>query len=110
MGRPKGSKSKEPLTEMQKLAKKIGTDGEEILAQLEAADVEALNKRIAQANQAISESREALEADQENGDESLYLKAKKAAKEYSSDFTAIKKRQNAIIAVAVQFRKDKGAT
>lgn len=109
MGRPKGSfKSKEPLSEKQKIAKKIGTDGEDILRELEAADVEALNKRIAQANQAISETKDALEADLPNGDKSPYMKAKEQAKDYSADFRDVKKRQNAIIALAVEFRKEKG--
>lgn len=104
-----GRKRKEPLSEMQQLAQKIGEDGSDVLAQLEAMSVEELNKRIAQANQAIHESKDALEADQPNGDKSLYLKAKESAKEYSSDFRAIKKRQNAIIAVSVKLRQEKGA-
>ena len=107
MGRPR--KNQEPLSEMQKLAQKIGEDGSDVLALLEAMSVEELNKRIAQANQAIHESKEALEADQPNGDKSPYVKAKEQAKEYSSDFRAIKKRQNAIIAVAVRLRQEKGA-
>jgi hypothetical protein len=106
MGRPR----KEPLSEMQQLAQNIGEDGSDVLAQLEAMSVEELNKRIAQASQAIQESKEALEADQPNGDQSLYLKAKEAAYEYSSDFRAIKKRQNAIIAVSVKLRQEKGAS
>ena len=100
MGRPR----KEPLTEMQKLAKKIGPDGEEVLAELEAMDVADLNKRIAQANQAISDTKAEL------GENEEYVQAKENAKLLSSGFREVKKRQNAIIAVAVQFRKDKGAT
>lgn len=105
MGRPR----KEPLSEMQQLAQKIGEDGSDVLAQLEAMSVEELNKRIAQASQAIQETKEALEADQSNGDKSPYMKAKEAAKEYSSDFRATKKRQNAIIAVSIKLRQEKGA-
>lgn len=105
MGRPR----KEPLSELQQLAKKIGEDGSEFLAKLEGMSVEELNKQIAQASQAIQETKEALEADQPNGDKSLYMKAKEAAKEYSSDFRATKKRQNAIIAVSVKLRQEKGA-
>ena len=107
MGRPKSNK--EPLSDIQKLAKKIGTDGDEVLAQLEAMEVADLNTRISQANQAIIESKEALEKDLPNGDKNPYMKAKEAAKEYSADFRDIKKRQNAIIALAVKFRQDKGA-
>ena len=105
MGRPKGSgKPKEPLTYMQKLAKKIGTDGEEMIAELEAADVETLNKRIAQASQAISDAKSELDANEE------YTAAKADCKLLSSGFSEAKKRQNAIIAASVQLRKDKGAT
>lgn len=105
MGRPR----KEPLSELQQLAQKIGEDGSDVLAQLEAMSVEDLNKRIAQASQAIQETKEALEADQPNGEKSLYLKAKEAKHEYSSDFRATKKRQNAIIAISVKLRQEKGA-
>jgi ABC-type amino acid transport substrate-binding protein len=100
MGRPK----KAPLTAMQKLAKKIGTDGEDLIQELEAADVEALNKRIAQANQALSEGKAELLANDE------YVSAKADVKLLSSGFSEVKKRQNAIIEVCVQLRKDKGAT
>lgn len=107
MGRPK--KNKVELSPLQKLALKIGTDGADVLLELEAADVETLNKRIAQANQAITETKEALEEDLPSGEKSPYMRAKEQAKEYSADFRDVKKRQNAIIAVAVQLRKDKGA-
>lgn len=110
MGRPKGSFNKEPLSEMQKIAKKIGTDGDDVVAELEAMDIADLNRRIAQSNQAISETKDALEADLPNGDKSPYMKAKESAKEYSADFRDIKKRQNAIIAAAVKIRQSKGAT
>lgn len=89
---------------MGKLAKKIGTDGEEVVAELEAADVETLNKRIAQANQAISDTKRELEANVD------YMQAKSDCKLLSSGFSEVKKRQNAIIAVAVKLRKEKGAT
>jgi|SRR5665213_1876425 len=99
MGRPR----KEPLSEMQKLAKKIGRDGEDVLKELEASDVEALNKRIAQANQAISDTKAEL------NENDAYVEAKETAKLLGSSFSEVKKRQNAIIAVAVQLRKDRGA-
>lgn len=99
MGRPK----KAPLTEMQKLAKKIGDDGEDVLKELEAMDVADLNKRIAQSNQAISDTKAELD---ENDD---YVHAKADVKLLSSGLREVKKRQNAIIAVAVKLRKDKGA-
>jgi len=99
MGRPR----KEPLTEMQKLAKRIGPDSEEVLAELEAMDLADLNKRIAQANQAISETKAELDANED------YVKAKNDVKLLSSGFREVKTRQNAIIAVAVKLRKDKGA-
>jgi hypothetical protein len=100
MGRPR----KEPLTEMQKLSKKIGEDGDDVLKELEAMDVPSLNKRIAQANQAISDTKAELDENEE------YTKAKETAKLLSSGLREVKKRQNAIIAVAVQMRKEKGAT
>lgn len=99
MGRPR----KAPLTPLQKLAKKIGDDGLDVLAELEASDVEALNKRIASANQAISTTKAELE---ENGE---YVAARADVKLLSSGLSEVKKRQNAIIAIAVQFRKEKGA-
>lgn len=100
MGRPRSA----PLTEMQKLAKKVGEDGQDVLTELEAMEVTDLNKRIAQANQAISDTKTELEA---NSD---YEQAKSDVKLLSSGFREVKKRQNAIIAMAVQLRKDKGAT
>lgn len=99
MGRPR----KEPLSEMQKLAKKIGADGEDVVAELEAMDVADLNKRIAQANQAISDTKSELDENEK------YAQAKLVTKDLSSGFRDVKKRQNAIIAVAVQLRKEKGA-
>lgn len=105
MGRPR----KEPLTDMEKLAKKIGDDAETVLRELEAMDVEALNKRIAQANHAIVETKSELEADQPNGAPSEYMEAKANAKLLSSGFREVKKRQTAIIGVCLQLRKDRGA-
>lgn len=99
MSRPR----KEPLSPMQKLAKKIGPDGEEVLRDLEAMELADLNKRIAQANQAISDTKAELNENQE------YVQAKEDVKLLSSGFREVKTRQNAIIAVAVQLRKDKGA-
>jgi len=69
-----GRKRKEPLTEMQKLAKKIGPDGEDVLKELEAMDVAILNKRIAQANQAISDTKTELHKND------AYVEAKETAK------------------------------
>lgn len=99
MGRPR----KEPLSEMQKLAKKIGPDAEDVLKELEAMEVVDLNKRIAQANQSISDTKAELNENTE------YTQAKEDVKLLSSGFREVKVRQNAIIAVAVQLRKDKGA-
>lgn len=105
MGRPR----KAPLTEMQKLAKKIGPDGQDRLAEMEAMTVEELNKRIAQATQSISDTKAELEADLPNGDSSPYTKAKNQLKFLSEGLKEVKKRQNAIITVAVKLRKEKGA-
>jgi uncharacterized small protein (DUF1192 family) len=99
MARPKSA----PLTEMQKLAKKIGPDAEDVLKELEAMDLPDLNKRIAQANQAISETKAEL------NENVAYAQAKEDIKLLSSAFREVKGRQSAIIAVAVQLRKDKGA-
>jgi uncharacterized small protein (DUF1192 family) len=98
MGRPK----KQPLSEMQKMAKKIGTDGEDVLRELEGMSVPEINKRIAQANQAISETKEELEANDK------YTAAKNDVKLLSSGFREVKARQNAIIGVAVKLRQEKG--
>jgi uncharacterized small protein (DUF1192 family) len=92
-----------PLTEMQKLAKKIGSDGEDLIQELEGASVEDLNKRIAQANQAISTTKAELDSNPK------YTQVKSDAKLLSSGLREVKKRQNAIIEVAVRLRRDKGA-
>ena len=99
MGRPR----KAPETELQKLAKKIGDDGEDIIKELEAADTEGLNKREAQAAQSISD------ATVELNDHPEYKQAKEDAKLLSSGLREVKKRQNAIIKVCLQLRKDRGA-
>ena len=99
MGRPR----KAPLTEMEKLAKKIGPDGQDVLKELEAMDLADLNKRIAQANQAISDTKTELNQNE------AYVEAKETAKLLSSGFREVKSRQNAIIAVAIKLRKDQGA-
>ncbi|CAM6005497.1 unnamed protein product [Sphagnum balticum] len=91
------------------MAQKIGDDGSDVLVKLEAMSVEELNKEIAQSSQTVQEEKERLEADLPNGDKSPYMKAKEAAKEHSSDYRATKKRQNAIIAVCVRLRQEKGA-
>jgi hypothetical protein len=94
---------KGPLSEMEKLAKKIGTDGEDVLKELESMDLPDLNKRIAQANQAISETKAELDENEK------YTEAKNVTKLLGSGFREVKKRQSAIIAVAVKLRKEKGA-
>ncbi len=99
MGRPK----KAPLTELEKLAKKIGPDAEDVLRELEAMEVVDLNKRIAQANTAISDAKFELNENVE------YTQAKEDVKLLSSAFREVKTRQGAIIAVAIKLRKDKGA-
>lgn len=98
MGRPR----KEPLSELQKIAKAIGTDAEDVLRDLEAADVEELNKRVAQASQAISDTKEELNKNPE------YSQAKDDIKLLSSGFREVRKRQNAIIKVCLQLRRDRG--
>jgi uncharacterized small protein (DUF1192 family) len=98
MGRPR----KEPLSELQKIAKKIGPDAEDVLKELEAMDVADLNKRIAQANQAISDTKAELAKNSE------YVAAKEDVKLLSSGFREVKTRQNAIIEICVQLRKDRG--
>jgi uncharacterized small protein (DUF1192 family) len=100
---------KEPLTEMQKIAKKIGLDGEDVLRELEAMDVADLNRRIAQATQSISDTKAELLADLPNGGPSPYAEAKMNVKVLGQGLSEVKKRQGAIILIAVQLRKDKGA-
>lgn len=98
MGRPR----KEPLTELQKIAKAIGTDAEDVLKELEAADTEELNKRVTQASQAISDTKEELNQNPE------YMESKDNVKLLSSGLREVKKRQNAIIKVCLQLRRDRG--
>lgn len=80
MGRPR----KAPETELQKLAKKIGDDGEDIVRELEAADAEGLNKRVAQAAQAISDTVAELKEHPE------YIQAKEDVKLLSSGLREVK--------------------
>ena len=94
---------KEPLSDMEKLAKKIGSDAEDVLKELEAMEVPELNKRIAQANQSISDTKAELDENEK------YTEAKEVTKLLGSGLREVKKRQNAIIAVAVKLRKEKGA-
>jgi hypothetical protein len=98
MGRPRKSE----LTELQKIAKKIGPDAEDVLRELEAMDAEGLNKRVAQASQAIHDTKEELNNNPE------YVQAKENVKLLSSGFREVKARQNAIIGVCLQLRKDRG--
>ena len=99
MGRPR----KEPLSENQKIAKAIGPDAEDVLKELEAADTEGLNKRIAQASEAIASTKKEL------GENLAYVEAKENVKALSEGFREVKKRQNAIIKVCLQLRRDRGA-
>ncbi len=99
MGRPR----KEPLTENQKIAKAIGPDAEDMLRELEAADTEELNKRIAQASEAIASTKKEL------GENPQYVEAKENVKALSEGFREVKKRQNAIIKVCLNLRRDRGA-
>jgi hypothetical protein len=98
MGRPR----KEPLSELQKAAKAIGDDGEDVLKELESLDADGLNKRVAQASQAISDTEAELKESPE------YVQAKDDVKLLSSGLREVKKRQRAIIKVCLQLRKDKG--
>lgn len=98
MGRPK----KEAMSETQKLIKAIGSDGEDIVRELEASDTEGLNKRIAQANHAIVDTKAQLE------ENLAYKKAKEDVAHLSAGLKEVKKRQNAIIKIALELRKDRG--
>lgn len=104
----KFSKAKVELSDLEKKAKKIGEDWKDRLAELEAMDPQSLNKRIAQANQAIVDTKAELEADLPNGGMSPYMTAKANLKLLGSALSEVKKRQNAIIAVAVELRRDRG--
>lgn len=99
MGRPR----KEPLTELEKIAKKIGPDSAEVLAELQGMETPDLNKRVAQAHQAISDTKAELDKNP------AYQEAKEDVKALSSGFKEVKARQNAIISICVQLRKDRGA-
>jgi len=99
MGRPR----KEPLSELEKIAKAIGNDAEDVLKELEASDTETLNKKIAQANEAIVSTKTELDQNLE------YSEAKETTKLLSSGLKEVKKRQGAIIKVCLQLRRDRGA-
>jgi hypothetical protein len=98
MARPK----KAQLTPMQKLAKAIGSDGDSIIQDLESMDGAGLNKRIAQAHEAIDSAKEELN---QNPD---YIRHKEMLKDVSSSFRDAKKRQNAIIKVCLELRRARG--
>lgn len=98
MGRPR----KEPLTELQKIAKAIGDDYDDVLKELEAMTTEDLNKRIAQANEAIVSTKAELDENDE------YVKAKETTKLLGSGLREVRKRQNAVIKVCLQLRRDRG--
>lgn len=99
MGRPRNA----PLTDLQKIARKIGDDGEDILRELEAMDTPSLEKRIAQANQSIAVIKAELDKNEN------YVSAKGTVSLLGSGLREVKKRQNAIISVAVKLRQDRGA-
>jgi len=95
-------KPKEQLSELEKLAKKIGDDWREVLAELEAADSEGLNKRVTQASQAIHDTIAEL------NDSPEYTQAKADVKLLSSGLREVKKRQNTIVKVCLELRKSRG--
>jgi predicted translin family RNA/ssDNA-binding protein len=91
------------MSENQKIAKAIGPDAEDVLKELEAADTEELNKRIAQASEAIASTKKEL------GENPEYVQAKEDVKLLSSGFREVKQRQNAIIKLCLNLRRDRGA-
>ena len=93
---------KAPLTEMEKLAKKIGDDGQDVLRELEAADTEELNRRVTQSSQAIHDSLAELQANEN------YKSLSEDLKVLKSGHSGVKKRQGAIIKIALSLRKDRG--
>ena len=84
---------KEPLTELQKIAKKIGDDGEDILRELEASSAEELNERVTRATQSISDTSAEL----------------KANINYAQVVNDKKLLESGLREVAIMIRKDKGA-
>src|SRR5271167_1970131 len=98
------AKPRRELSDLEKLAKKIGPDWEDVLKELEASSVEELNKRIAQSSQSISDTKLELDENQ------AYQKAKNDVKLLSSSFREVKARQGTIIKVSLQLRREKGAT
>lgn len=88
------------LTPEQKLEKFLGED---TVREIEAMGVEELNKRIAQANAAIADTKSELEKND------AYVQVKRDKAYLESGFNEVKKRQNAIIKLALQARKDRGA-
>jgi hypothetical protein len=100
MSRPR--KQKVPLSPLESIAQKIGDDWADVLSTLEAADSAELKNRVTQASQAIHDAQEELN---ENG---AYLKAKEDCKVLSQGLKEVRKRQNGIIKVCLQLRKDRG--
>lgn len=91
-----------PLTEMQKLAKAIGDDGESIIQELEASDAEGLDKRIAVSTESMADTKRKLNETPE------YIQVKNDKKLLESGLREVNKRQNAIIKVCLQMRRDRG--
>jgi hypothetical protein len=73
--------------------------GKDTIAELEALDGPALNKRIAEANEAMSECKVQLEADP------VYQDIKESMKAVSGAYRDLCKRQRGIIEVCLQLRK-----
>lgn len=100
MGRPK--KEKRVLSPLEKIAQKIGSDWEDVLRDLEAADSEELKTRVTHASQAIHDAQTELSQNEE------YIRAKENLGVLSSGFKEVRKRQQSIIKVCLELRRDRG--
>lgn len=100
-----GRKSKKAFKSPEEKArdKLIALLSEDTVNELEAADLEALDKRIADANATIVNTKAELAATEE------YQKIVSDKKLLETGFNEVKRRQNQIIKFALQLRQDKGA-
>ena len=100
-----GRKSKKAFKSPEEKArdKLIAAISEDTVTELESANLEALDKRIADANAIIANTKVELNATES------YQKVVADKKLLETGYNEVKKRQNTIIKFALQLRQEKGA-
>ena len=100
----KFGKSKTKLSPAEKDREKlVKALGEDTVTEIEAMTLENLNKRIAEANAAISNTKAELDANP------AYQSIKFDKSALETGFNEVKKRQNTIIKLSLICRQDRGA-